>query len=309
VGPERLIAPSLALLLAACSGTKAAEPAVGTSLPAVAADRRHVQFARIAPPAERLALLDRLRKNAGPSWVLGKQGSALDDVDPIRVFLRRAWRVDPVGAPATFTRAEAESDAILFVNDNAELLGLSRRDVVALDVITVPVPKEHEGHAMGVRFGGKIPMRGYEAFDSLASTIDLVVFVDVDRQIRHFLNLSRVHPRLSIDTRPLLDAEDPTLLHAIVGRELSVIREPAGKGKELLRESLGKASAADVVGRQLTVHVSNGPIGAYVAYHLAYAVVVVRRGHRFTFVVSADSGDLLEDAEVPIARQDPSQLL
>jgi hypothetical protein len=303
VGPERLTAALLAAALVACGPRAPAPPE--TPRDAAPAAARHVQIIRFAPVASRLALLEQLRRTSGPAWVLGKAGPAIDDIEPLRVFLRRAWRSDAPGAPVPFSHADAEADVIAFVTANADALGLAPSDVVTLDAMSVDAPPDGSHHAVVVRLQGRIAMRGYEAFDALASKIDLVVFVDDDRQIRFFANLSRIHPHLSIDTRPGLDAEDPRLLAHVVGRELFVTEDdPRRRGvpvRELRHASIGRVASTDVTARTLTVHASVGPMGAYVAYHLAYAIDVGRGGYWFRFVVSADTGDLLEDATAPIA--------
>ena len=75
--------------------------------------------------------------------------------------------------------------------------------------------------------------------------------------------------------------------------------------RELQRLSAGRVEDADVRAVRLTIHVSPGPRGAYVSYTLAYAIDVRREGHDFRFVVDADTGDLLDDAVVPVV---PSRL-
>lgn len=317
MGSERLRAAVAALaafaVLAACDGARRSPGAprpVGERDAAAPASARHAQIFRAHTTAERLAVLGALQRIGGPSWQLGKAGPALDDVDPLWLVLRRAWRVDAPSAPRELTPRDAEASAVAFVVAAAPVLGLSAGDVPLLDVATVRAPPDGSRRAFAVRLEGKLPMRGFEAFDSLASTIDVVVFVDDDGQVRFFANLSRVHPRLAIDTRPALDAEDPRLLGSVVGRELFVAeadpRRPGASVRELRRQSLGKAASSDVVGRTLTVWVSPGPMGAYVAYHLAYRIDLGRGGHWFRFIVSADTGELLDDAKVPILGVDPS---
>jgi hypothetical protein len=281
---------------------------VANPAPATPAGTRHSEVFRIATPAARMALLDELRKTSGPAWVLGKAGPAIDDVEPFRLFLRRAWRVDPPSSPVPLTRADAEALAVSFVKTNAGVLGLVPSDVALLEVTSADVPPADAHHKVAVRFQGKLPMRGFEAFDALATTVDMLLFVDEDAQIRFFMNLSRIHPRLTLDTKPLLDAEDPRLLQHVVGRELFVAfgdpTHPGARVRDLRRESLGRVASSDVTVRTLTVYVSAGPMGAYVAYHLAYAIVVGRGGQWFRFLVSADTGDLLDDAAIPVLGPD-----
>jgi hypothetical protein len=199
----------------------------------------------------------------------------------------------------------AAAQAVAFATNNAELFGMSPGDIAALDVEAAPAKTSMWGTWV-VHLRGRIPMRGYEGFEAVASTIDLLVYAEAGGAPRYFVNLSRVHPRLVLDTTPALGPDDKRLLRNVVGRELLVAfddpRHPNARVRELRRLSLGRAEDADVRAVRLTIHVSPGPRDAYVSYSLAYAVDVVRQRQAFRFVVDADTGDLLEDAAVPVVQ-------
>jgi len=298
----------------------------------------HVQFIRALPMAERVLLVKRFKERNGPEWsiTLGG-GGAPDDVDAIRGVVRRARREGGAGASAdanananASANASANADAnanananadagadgseaavrsaTAFVVKNAELLGLSPADVPALDVAAAPAKTPVYGTWVAV-FAGHIPMRGYEGFESVASTINLAVYLGDDGAVRYFVNFSHVNPRLVLDTHALLGPDDKRLMRFVVGREVYVVfddpRRPNARVRELRRASLGRVEDADVRAVRLTINVSPGPRDAYVSYTLAYAVDVRRAGSDFRFVVDADTGDLLEDAVVPVLPASP----
>jgi hypothetical protein len=279
--------------------------------------RRHAQIVRAATTQARAAAVARLRETAGSSW---RALHPDDDVDPFRVFVRRAFDASAAGpAVAGATDADAEAAALAFVSANAASLGLAPSEAAVLDVAcrAVPIGERPPGsHARwNVRLGGRFPMRGFEAFPSLATTVDIVVVVDDDMKIRLLVNGSRIHPRLALDTKPDLEPDDPRVLRHVVGRELFVAiadpRAPDARVRELRRRSLGRVRADDVVSRTLTIHASPGPLGAWMTYRLAYVVRVAIRLHgpgelagapppTFRFVVDADTGELIDDAAVPV---------
>lgn len=272
------------------------------------------------PMAGRVALVKRFKERNGPEWTITLGGGgAPDDVDAIRGIVRRAKREGDARARGSAdASAEASADvsaseaairsATAFVVKNAEFLGLSPADVPALDVAAAPAKTPVYGTWVAV-FGGHIPMRGYEGFEAVASTINLAVYVGDDGIVRYFVNLSHVNPRLVLDTRALLGPDDKRLMRFVVGREVFVVlddpRRPNARVRELERRSLGRVEDADVHAVRLTIHVSPGPRDAYVSYTLAYAVDVRRAGSDFRFVVDADTGDLLEDAVVPVIPASP----
>ena len=274
------------------------------------------------PVAERVALVERFKARNGPSWAITLgAGGAPDDVDAIRGVVRRAKRETPPGDPAvanveldawgTTDPAEQErviAEAMSFVSTNADFFGLSPADVSVLDV-AAGRPKTRVYGSWVVILAGRIPMRGYEGFAAVTSHVDIAVYVGDDGKTRYFINLSRVHPRLVLDTHAGLGPDDKRLLRFVIGRELFVVfddpRRPNARVRELQRLSVGRVGDGDVRAVRLTVHVSPGPRGAYVSYWLAYAIDVRREGHEFRFVVDADTGDLLDDAVVPVVPSSP----
>jgi hypothetical protein len=323
--PVALVA-SVALGVVALGCRGAATPAVTegsrVTLAGPAGGRgAHVQFVRALPMAERVALVQRFKARNGAEWsiTLGG-GGAPDDVDAIRGVVRRAKREGDAGA-----NADADADAganenenemaerairsaVAFVAKNAEFLGLAPADVATLDVTAAPAKTPVYGAWVAV-FGGHMPMRGYEGFEAVASTINLAVYLGDDGAVRYFVNFSHVNPRLVLDTHALLGPDDKRLMRYVLGREVFVVfddpRRPNARVRELRRLSLGRVEDADVRAVRLTIHVSPGPRDAYVSYTLAYAVDVRRQGSDFRFVVDADTGDLLEDAVVPVLPSSP----
>jgi len=280
----------------------------------------HVQFIRALPMAERVALVQRFKARNGAEWsiTLGG-GGAPDDVDAIRGVVRRAKREGDASTDAgagADADANADADAerairsaMAFVIKNAEFLGLAPADVATLDVTAAPAKTPVYGAWVAV-FGGHMPMRGYEGFEAVASTINLAVYLGDDGAVRYFVNFSHVNPRLVLDTHALLGPDDKRLMRYVLGREMFVVfddpRRPNARVRELRRLSLGRVEDADVRAVRLTIHVSPGPRDAYVSYTLAYAIDVRREGSDFRFIVDADTGDLLEDAVVPVLPSSPS---
>ena len=275
----------------------------------------HVQFVRALPMAERVALVQRFKARNGADWTITLGGGgAPDDVDAIRGVVRRAKREGDASASADASAdADAKAEAAIrsataFVVKNAEFLGLAPADVPTLDVTAAPAKTPVYGTWVAV-FGGHMPMRGYEGFEAVASTINLAVYLGDDGAVRYFVNFSRVNPRLVLDTHALLGPDDKRLVRFVVGREVFVVfddpRRPNARVRELRRLSLGRVEDADVRAVRLTIHVSPGPRDAYVSYTLAYVIDVRREGSDFRFIVDADTGDLLEDAVVPVIASSP----
>jgi hypothetical protein len=278
----------------------------------------HVQFVRAMPMAQRVAIVERFRARNGADWdiTLGG-GGAPDDVDPIRGLVRRAKRaaptasatasstsdLDAAGSADPAEKERAITEALSFLTRNAEFFGLSPADVPALEV-AAGRPKTKTYGSWVVIVAGRIPMRGYEGFEAVGTVVDVAVYVDDDGKTRYFVNLSRVHPRLVLDTTPVLGPDDKRLMRFVVGRELFVVfddpRRPTARVRELERMSVGRVEDADVRTVRLTIHVSPGPRASYVSYWLAYAIEVRRKGDDFRIVVDADTGDLLEDSAVPV---------
>jgi hypothetical protein len=316
---------ALAASASACHASAPTSPDSGSRVTLAApagAHGAHTQIVRAMPVAERVALVERFKARNGPGWsiTLGA-GGAPDDVDAIRGVVRRAKRETAPGdataanvdldAWGTTDPAEQErvtAEAIGFVTQNAEFFGLSPADVSVLDV-AAGRPKTRTYGSWVVILAGRIPMRGYEGFAAVPSHVDIAVYVGDDGKTRYFINLSRVHPRLVLDTRAGLGPDDKRLLRFVVGRELFVVfddpRRPNARVRELQRLSVGRVDDADVRAVRLTVHVSPGPRGSYVSYWLAYAIDVRREGHDFRFIVDADTGDVLDDAVVPVVPSSP----
>lgn len=287
----------------ACAKTPPADPA-HVSAPR-GARGPHVQIVRALPSGERVALAERFRARNGPWTITLGAGGAPDDIDQIRGIVRRATR--DVGAPSAVTTPVSEESAIAegaaFLGKNADFLGFSANDVAALDLVAGPAKTTVYG-AWVVHARGTSRMRGYEGFEAVTSEIDVLLYLGEEGVARYFLNLSRVHPRLSIDTAPGLGPDDKRLLANVVGRPVFVVvddpRRPSARVRELRRVPLGVVADADVRAIRLTIHVSPGPRSAYVSYALAYAVDAVKERHTFRFIVDADTGALLEDAVVPV---------
>lgn len=287
---------------------------VTLAAPAAGARGAHVQIVRAMPTASLVALVERFRARNGAEWAITLgAGGAPDDVDAIRGVVRRAKREAGVGVGAdagaeadggsASVEAGVEASAIAFVALNADFFGISPADVPALDVEVGPAKTAMYG-AWVVHLRGRMPMRGYDGFETVASSIDVLVYLGEDGSPRYFVNLSRVHPRLVLDTAALIGPDDQRLLRFVLGREMFVViddpRRPNARVRELRRMSVGRIEQADVRAVRLTIHVSPGPRGAYVSYWLAYAVDVRREHQDFRFVVDADTGNLLDDAVVPV---------
>jgi hypothetical protein len=273
------------------------------------------------PMAERIALVERFKARNGNDWAITLgAGGAPDDVDAVRGVVRRAKRevatadetpnveLEPWGTTDPAAQARAIAEATAFLTRNAEFFGLSPADVPVLDV-AAGRPKTRTYGSWVVILAGRIPMHGYEGFAAVTSHVDIAVSVGDDGRTRYFINLSRIHPRLVLDTHAGLGPDDKRLLRFVIGRELFVVfddpRRPNARVRELQRLSVGRVDDADVRAVRLTIHVSPGPRGSYVSYSLAYAIDVKREGHDFRFVVDADTGDLLDDAVVPVVPSSP----
>ena len=282
---------------------------------------------------DRRALVDRLRERnpvpKGARWTVNEEALALSltVLDPFAGFLRRArregvvpaLRVDPVG------QDEATESARAFVKRNADLLGIPRH--------VVPVLAEHArlaepgDHALArthwaVRFEAPFASKGYEGFKEVENLADVEVFVDEDGEVTSFVNVSRVHPPLMLDTKPDLAEEDPRAIARLVGRTLFALQSTEDAHdldvQALHRIPLGELRPDDVTHMQLVIHVATGPQLAWLTYRLAYFVEVAKPAPPnvdvaeepgatsssyffFRYVVDADSGDVLEDTRAPFA--------
>lgn len=301
MGPQRLILAAGVCLALGC-GPAETTPAIA---PATAPSKRHAQIVHAAKTAERQAVFDLWNTRNGGGW--SASGAPGSDVDPIRLVVRKASRLEGMGAEREVDAAEARRVAAALLAKNVDLLGLGPDDVPLLDVEVLPPPtaKPLAGVARHVvRFTGKRAMRGYEGFDTIASELDIAVVVAKDGEARAIVNGSRIHPHLRLDTTPRLAPDDPKLLVNVVGRPLFALVDGRQGRQEavrpLARVPLGAATPADVRHVTLHIHVSVGPMTAYVSYVLAYAVDVLRGDQPFRFIVDADTGDLLVDAKAPV---------
>jgi len=332
----RLCALLLAAAAASCGGSRTTARAPD----AAAAGPRHFQIVHALTVPERLALVDRLRERnhapPGSEWTVNEEALArsVTVVDPFAGFLRRARRgaaERPSRAGAQISEADASTFARAFVKKNADLLGLPRHVVPGLAEHVRSV--EARDHALprarwAVRFDASFPTKGYESFEEIASRAELEVFVDDDGEVSSFVNLSRVHPHLAIDTKhPLLPQDDPRVVSKLVGRKVfaldaaDTISDRLRDPRELPRIPLGEVQPGDVTRMQLVIHVATGPQLAWLAYRLAYFVEIAKpvppelfdessavppQYFFFRWVVDADTGDVLEDARAPLS--DPAAL-
>lgn len=324
---------AIGLVAPACAPQAAAggDPSRVTLTAPAGAHGAHMQIVRPLKAEERVAIVQRFRERNGAAWTitLGSGGTA-DDVDAIRGVVRRAKREDSgaasdagagqgsdagagqgsdagagkgsdAGAGSEEEAAIAEASA--FLGKNAEFFGIAANDVPALDVVAGPAKTTTYGTWV-VHFRGRIPMRGFEGFEAVASMIDVLVYVAGDGSTRYFVNLSHVHPQLVLDTSPLLGPDDKRVLRVVVGFPLFVLvddpNRPNARARELRRVDLGRVEDKDVRIVRLIVHVSPALRGAYVSYWLAYEILVVKGHQPFRFVVDADTGELLEDPQAPI---------
>lgn len=327
----RVCAVALATAALGCGGgTGRARPLAATGAP------RHLQIVRAMTTPERRALVDRLREKnptpPGSRWTVNEEALSvsLTVVDPFVGFLRRARREAVARPPregAPIDSAEAAERARAFVRHNAEVLGLPRHVVPGLaERVRAVQPSDHAlpRARWAVRFDAPFASKGYEGFREIDNVADVEVLVDDDGEVSSFVNLSRVHPHLTIDTRPALAEDDPRVLSKLLGRRVFALdgRAPGAldrDARELGRLPLGEVRAEDVTRVALVIHASTGPALAWLAYRLAYLVEIAKpaapgedeldRGspgaapqlYFFRWVVDADTGDVLEDARPPIS--------
>ncbi len=328
--------PAVALLLAlptlaACSRTPARAP-TATSKPD---GRRHVVIVRVVTTGARRATFDELaRRNPGsPSWVW----EGPEQVDDFAGHLRRARRDLPRrpgrGTPEEEARAAALSvealDALMtgFLQANGDLLGIPTRELPKLQI---DVDDFHHHGALQfepasrrVRAHGTIPMRGFLAFPELASHVSIVAAFDGDGRVLGFEQESEIHPRINLTVDPLLGPDDPRVLAKVIGRRLFAL-VPSGKAPDeptrtraSTRLELGKVLAEDVRAVRPDIHIAAGPLGSYRSYRLVYRVDVAKARPPtsfpspgpggfffFTWRVDPDTGDVVEDPQVPIASAD-----
>lgn len=311
---------------------------------------RHLQIVHAITTSQQKDLMDKLReRNPSPpdrEWTLDEpalnanaeaSGPSLAVVDPFARFLRRAKRrIGPVRAKEAPRLDEMGAAAVArrFVGRNADLLGLPRTVIPGLaEHVREPQPIDHASpYATHViRFDAPFSTKGYEGFHEIDNTADVEVFVDDDGEVSSFVNLSKVHPRLMIDTKPLLSQEDARITSQLVGRTVFALIDDSHQRhekdslappktlrevRELRRVPLGTIAPSDVTHVQLVIHVATGPQLAWLTYRLGYFVEIAKPARAelfdgrlaagpqfffFRYVVDADSGDVLEDARAPMA--------
>ncbi len=335
MGSERLTSfaalAALALHVSACGGANVARPA-----PVAPEVKRHAQIFHAMKTPARRALVERFRERnpapPGARWTVNDEAlvRSLTVVDPFAGFLRRARRTPFERLPrAQIDPNEAIAAARDFVKRNADLLGLPRHVVPGLAEHVRPVePSDHpQPRALwAVRLDAPFANKGYEAFDEISNVADVEVIVDDDGEVSEVVNVSRIHPHLALDTRPELTQEDPRTVAKIVGRRLFALDAADADGaldlsslRGVRRIELGTARPEDVEHVQLVIHVATGPELAWMTYRLAYFVQLVKAAppgvepitqaplavgptlFAFRYVVDADTGEVLEDARVPLA--------
>lgn len=293
-----------------------------------------MQIVHAMKTAERRALVERLRERnaAVPPWTVNEDAlaSSLTVVDPFTGFVRRARRETLVRSPrpgGPIGAADAENAARAFVKKNADLLGLPSRVVPTLtEQVRSARPSDHASPrtAWVVHLETLFASKGYEAFKEIGDLADVEVLVDDDGEVSSFVNLSRIHPHLMLDTTPDLGPEDPRLVSKLVGRKVFAVDAEAGEetpdlasARLLRRIPLGEVQAGDVTHVQLVIHVATGPRLAWLTYRLGYLVEIAKPARVdgvdggepietpgrpfffFRYVVDADTGDVLEDARAP----------
>jgi hypothetical protein len=316
----------VATALAGCGG--AASPARGAVSPVALPRPPHAQFFRRLTTAQRRAAFDAFvaRNPGGWSWEGPEQVDAFDG------HLVAAHRTGAAAAARTTPLAEGELEtaSLHFLERNADLFGLASGDLVKLDVETMPrVGPEGavagpEGAPRPLLVRAELPMRGYLAFPSVASHVRVLLSVGPGGEVRSFANASTMHPRLALGLDPALGPDDPRVTSRLLGRRVFALLVPTAASAEavasepelqarLPRIELGAIGAADVRRVRLDVHVSEAPMGAWRTYRLVWAVEVTKRrpdsdteaAAFFTFLVDADTGELVLDARVPILEGEP----
>jgi hypothetical protein len=300
VGTERLILGfAIAALAAGCGGAPAARPEQGSGGP------RHAQIVRAMTTSERRALVDRFVAR-NPGWFVSDAAlGGVTVVDPFAGFLRRA-RAAPhaAGAGAPITSENAALAARGFVKKNAELFGIPHYVALSLvDHVRAVAPEDHASAraVFAVRLEAPFAMKGYEAFHEVENVADVEVFVDDDGTPSGVANVSKIHPRLAIDTHPTLAEDDAALYKNVLGRRVFAL------GDDDAKIELGVVEAKDLLGSKLYIHESPGPMLAWITYRLARVITVAKAApempvfYFFAWVVDADTGDVIRETEVPNA--------
>jgi hypothetical protein len=253
---------------------------------------------------ERKKLVERFVER-NPGWSVNDAAlGSLTIVDPFAGFLRRARGAVHVSAPpaAPLTSEGAALAARAFVKKNAELLGIPYYVSLSLvDHVRAVAPEDHaSGRAVfAVRLEAPFTMKGYEAFREVEDQVDVEVFIDDDGTPSSVANISKIHPRLTIDTHPDLAEDDASLYKNVLGRRVFAL------GEDDQKIELGVVEAKDLLSSKLYIHMSAGPMLAWVTYRLARVITVAKAGpetpvfYFFAWVVDADTGDMIRETDVP----------
>jgi hypothetical protein len=285
----RALAVGVALAGAACA------PARAAASPNVAlAQTRHAQIVPAMKSEARLGLVKRFVERNGPDWTVNKEGllGSTTVVDPFVGFLRRASRPARPGA-ATVTEEDATAAARAFVRKNADLLGIPGSKLLILQATTRPFKP------WAVKLEASYPKKGYESFEELTNEIAIELFVDDSGTVSDFVNHSKLHPALAIDTTPGLGDTDWRIYAQIVGRRVFAMSD-TGR-----RIELGKIERMHLMNARLAMQVSPGPLNAYLMYRLAWRVTVFHEVpdapgfYFFFYLVDTDTGDVVRDSPVP----------
>ena len=256
---------------------------------------------------ERRALVARFVER-NPGWYVND--AALDDsvaiVDPFAGFLRRARAGPHAGAPPPNPLGEGDAAvaARQFVRKNADLFGIPHAVALTLvDHVRGLGPEDHASPraAFAVRLEAPFKMKGYEAFKEVANEADVEVVIDDDGTPSSVANISKIHPRLKLDTHPTLSEDDGRLYKNILGRRVFALADDEEKIE------LGVVEDTDLLSSKLYIHESPGPMLAWMTYRLARIVTVAKPSHDmpvfyfFAWIVDADSGDVIRETDVPTA--------
>ncbi len=276
----------------------------------------HIQIVPMKTTLQRAEIFARFRAKNGGAWSPVPEGDLATSIEPMRGHLLRASRSDAEGSPVSVDGGTAEARAAAFVTKNAEFFALSHLDLLGLEFRARALP----GGRIAVRVEGRLPMPGYELFPSVESVVDIALFFGQDGEIREIVNASRMHPLLSIDTRPGLDDDDPRLVRKLVGRRLFAVfadpSRPAAPVRELKRVVLGVVEESDIGRKRLTILVTPGALGAWTSYRLAYGVDVAKvydlygaapQPVFFRWFVDCDTGDVVEEPIAPVILQGMSE--
>jgi hypothetical protein len=286
----RALAVGVALAGAACApGHDAERPNVSVAHP------RHAQVVPAMKSEARLDLVKRFIERNGPEWTVNREGllGSTTVVDPFVGFLRRAARVAHPGAATAVSEEDATAAARAFVRKNADFLGVPASKLLILQATTRPLKP------WAVKLEASYPKKGYESFEELTNEIAIELFVDDSGEVSEFVNHSKVHPLLAIDTTPGLGDTDWRVYAHIVGRRVFAMSE-TGR-----RIELGTIERMHLMNATLAMQISTGPLNAYLMYRLAWRVTVFHEVpdapgfYFFFYLVDTDTGDVVRDSPVP----------